>query len=256
MIEKKLKECFKNNEDFSRFKNDKFTGYLRREFINEALTECIENIEKYLKESQIFKDSRTTRAGIATLNNGKKVFIKSFNNKGLLYTLKYIFRKARAFRVWNAARAMELSGAPTPRPIAALAEYKFGIPGNSYLIREVVPNVVDTLDFFKKMENDDNLKKVYINSAALLLKQIHDSGIYHGDAKCSNIYISQNDSEFSYGLWDLLSCKIFKNSVPRNYRIKEISHIAWSFAEISNRIKETVDENDIRQQFFKAYFQE
>ena len=256
MIEKEIRECFKNNIQFSNFKNHKFTGYLRREFANEALMDCIENLEEYLNKSQIFKDSRTTRAGIATLQDGKSVFIKSFNNKGLIYTAKYIFRKARAFRVWYAARAMELSGAPTPCPIAALAEYKFGIPGNSYLIREVVPNIIDTLDFFKKMENNKDLQESYINSAALLLKQIHDSGIYHGDAKCSNIYISQNDNKYTYGLWDLLSCRIFKNSVPRNYRIKELTHTAWSFAEISNREQNRVDENNIRQLFFKAYYQE
>jgi serine/threonine protein kinase len=254
MIKRQLTECFKENKEFAHYKNKNFTGYLRKAFLNDAVEDCIINIEEYLEKSHIFKDSRTTRAGIATLKDGKQVFIKSFNNKGALYTLKYIFRKARSFRVWYAAHAMELAAVPTPLPIAALAEYNFGIPGNSYLIREVVPDVVDTLNFFEKIKNNNDLKISYINSAAALLKQIHDAGIYHGDAKCSNIYISRKQNGYEYGLWDLLSCRIFANPVSQKLRVKELSHTAWSFSEISNRKKETVDENEIRKLFFQAYF--
>ena len=252
-MNKNLKNCFGNNNDFKKIRTPRFSGFLRKQFENDALMECIENIDEFLNKSQIYKDSRTTKAGVTTLGDGKEVFIKSFNNKGFSYTLKYVFRKARSFRVWYAAQAMELANTPTPTPMAAIAEYKYGIPGNSYLIREVVPNIVSTLDFFKLMRTDELLKKSYIKQIALLLKQIHDAGIYHGDAKCSNIYVSKNPQGYNYGLWDLLSCKIFENSVPIKMRMKEINHTAWSFAEISNRNSTIENEENIRQLIIKNY---
>ena len=149
--------CFKKNDDFLPFKNAKGIGIIRKKDDSDALQECIADPDKWLARSEIMKDSRTTTAGVIKLSNGEEVFIKRFNNKGFIYTLKYLFREARPFRVWKAAWAFEQNNIPTPLPMAAMADYKNGIPQNAYLIRHTVPNIISTLDFFAKLKDDKNI---------------------------------------------------------------------------------------------------
>jgi len=246
--------CFQKNDDFLPLKEKGIVAVIRKQDDCPELRDCIKNPEEYLNKAEIFKDSRTTKAGIVTLNNNKEVFIKRFNRKSFTYTLKYIFREARPFRVWRSAWAFANAGIPTPKPMAALADYKYGIPGNAYLIRNVVPEIVSTLDFFAELKNNKKLSNAYLDAIAAMILKMHNSGIYHGDAKCSNIYVeSLGKDQYSYGLWDLLSCRVFQNTVSNTLRQKELSHIAWSFAEISNRDGVTIDENDVKKQLQEKY---
>jgi serine/threonine protein kinase len=249
----KIKLCFRENDTFGLYKNKKGFGYFRKLFDEPALMECLESPDAFLDYGDIMKDSRTTKAALSELPNGKKIFIKRFNNKGTVYTAKYLFRHARPFRVWRIAWAMEQAKIPTPMPMAAFAEYKFGIPGNAYLIREVVDNVIETLDFFKLMKSDNNLSESFLKNIASLFKTMHDKGIYHGDAKCSNIFVTEKNGKFEYGVWDLLSCKLFNADVPQKFRQKELKHIAWSFAEISNRNSNVIDEIEINEKLNSYY---
>lgn len=246
--------CFQDNKDFFPVELPNGMAIVRRKDDCPELQDCLKDPEKWLDKADILKDSRTTTAGVVTLVKGKEIFIKRFNNKGLAYTLKYMFREARPFRVWNAAWALEKAGVPTPRPMAALAKYKCGFPGNAYLIRNVVPDIVPTLDFFAKMKEIDDLKASYIKSVAVMFAKMHDAGIYHGDAKCSNIYVEEcGKDKYAYGVWDLLSCKFGPSPVAKAFRDKEISRIAWSFAEIIKRIGADADEFEIKKQIMQAY---
>lgn len=246
--------CFCNNADFLPLNLATGKAVIRKKDDSPELRECIKNPGHFLNDAEIVKDSRTTKAGLLKLPDGKEVFIKCFNRKGFLYTLKYMFREARPFRVWKAAWCFEKAGIPTPRPMAALATYKNGIPGNAYLIRNTVPDVVPTLEFFNQLMDNEQLKNSYLSAIALMIAKMHDAGIYHGDAKCSNIYVEKcGENKYSYGLWDLLSCRVFNKPLPKVWREKEISHIAWSFAEISNRQRKTVDEEDIYEQLSDEY---
>ena len=246
--------CFCENADFMPVELTDGTAIIRKKDDSPDLQDCLKDPDQWLHNAEIMKDSRTTKAGIVKLNDSKEIFIKRFNNKGFVYTLKYMFREARPFRVLTAAWALEQAGIPTPRPMAAIAKYKCGFPGNAYLIRNVVPDIMPTLDFFAKLRKNPELRESYLRSVAALYAKMHKAGIYHGDAKCSNIYIEEcGNDNFSYGVWDLLSCKITNSPTSDALREKEISRIAWSFAEISNREEKTVSESEIKQQLNKFY---
>ena len=47
--------------------------------------------DSFLDKGIILKDSRTTKGGIVEIDN-RKYFLKRYYNKGLIYTLKYLFR--------------------------------------------------------------------------------------------------------------------------------------------------------------------
>lgn len=238
--------CFQDNSDFIPVKFSGSMAVIRRKDDSAELRECVKNPDSFLNNVEILKDSRTTKAGIVEFADGKEVFIKRFNNKGLIYSLKYIFREARPFRVWRAAWALEKAGIPTPRPMAAIAKYRAGFPTQAYLIRNIVPDVVPTLDFFAKMNKNNELRKLYLKSIATLFAKMHNAGIYHGDAKCSNIYVEDcGKDRYAYGVWDLLSCRVGKKPIPEALRKKEISRIAHSFTEITKRTGSAVDETKI-----------
>jgi tRNA A-37 threonylcarbamoyl transferase component Bud32 len=246
--------CFQDNADFSPFTLEKGVALIRKKDNSSALQDCIKNPDQWLNDSEIMKDSRTTKAGIIKLADDQEVFVKCFNNKGFVYSMKYMLREARPFRVWRVAWAMEKAGIPTPRPMAAIANYKCGFPGNAYLIRHVVPDIVPTLDFFAKLKDNAELQESYIETVAAMFAKMHDAGIYHGDAKCSNIYVEDcGNDKFAYGVWDLLSCRTGNKPISEDLREKEISRIAWSFAEISNRNDITVAESEIKQQLNDKY---
>ncbi|OIO37554.1 MAG: hypothetical protein AUJ72_04305 [Candidatus Omnitrophica bacterium CG1_02_46_14] len=246
--------CFQDNKDFMTVALPGGMAIVRRKDDAPELQECLQHPEKLLDKADILKDSRTTTAGVVKLLKNKEVFIKRFNNKGLAYSLKYMFREARPFRVWRAAWALEKAGIPTPRPMAALAKYNCGFPGNAYLIRNVVPDIVPTLDFFIKVKESEELQKSYIQSIALMFAKMHDAGIYHGDAKCSNIYVEAcGKDKFAYGVWDLLSCRFGNNPISKTFREKEISRIAWSFTEIFKRLGAEVDKGDIKAKIMHEY---
>lgn len=246
--------CFRKNDHFLPFEVEEGVAVIRKKDDSPELRECLKDSDKFLNDAEIVKDSRTTKAGLFNLTKNKEVFIKRFNRKGFIYTLKYMFREARPFRVWSAAWAFEKAGIPTPRPMAALAKYKYGIPGNAYLIRNTVPDIIPTLDFFAKLKENEDLRNSYLAAIAQMVAIMHDAGIYHGDAKCSNIYVEEcGKNQYSYGLWDLLSCRVYKKPLSRVWREKEIAHIAWSFAEISNRQEKTVNEAEIKKQLSKEY---
>ena len=246
--------CFQNNTDFKLCRLPSSMIIIRKKDDSPALQDCIENLNQYLNNSKIMKDSRTTKAGITKLTDQQDVFIKCFNNKGIAYTVRYIFREARPFRVWRAAWAMEKAGIPTPQLMAAIAKYKCGLPCNAYLIRYVVPNVISTIDFFKKLKDSAELRNSYIEAVAAIFAKMHNAGIYHGDAKCSNIYIEdRGNNQFAYGVWDLLSCKIKPKPISQNLRNKELSRIAWSFSEITKRIDSDIEEYEIKKQLENKY---
>jgi len=247
--------CFGENKDFLSLRTEKGRGFIRKEFDSPDLRNALKNIDSLFDDAEIFKDSRTTKAGITQINN-RDIFIKRFNNKGFTYSLKYILRKPRPFRVWRAAWALEEAGIPTPKPMAALAEFKGAVfPRDAYLIREVVPDIISTLDFFKIILKDDSLRKDFIKSASAMFAKMHSAGIYHGDAKCSNIYISRNKvtETYEYGVWDLLSCRLANHAIDTTLRHREIARFANSFAEITNRLEESLPEDVTENNIFKIY---
>ena len=251
-----LNYCFQNNADFTPLQTLRGRGIIRKKYDSDTLRELLENPGKLFKDAEIFKDSRTTKAGIVHLKipDVTELFIKSFNNKGFIYTVRYIFREPRPFRVWRTAWKLQQAGIPTPEPIAAIAEFSWGfIPGNAYLIRNVVPDIVSTLEFFREMLPDDNLRKSFIQSALKLFAGMHNAGIFHGDAKCSNIYICKKGEDFSYGVWDLLSCRIFSEPLKPALRTKEIARFADSFAEIAGRLNITLPDHATKKNILEMY---
>ncbi len=246
--------CFSNNSDFLKIARGVNLVIIRRSADSRAMRECLENPEKYLDVSNIIKDSRSTKAGIATLSDGTSVFIKRYNNKGLRYTLKYMFSSAKPFRTWKAAWHLEMNGIPTPRPLAAAASRTAGVLTSAYLIAESVSGIIPTLDFCAIMYGDMKIQKVFATSVASMMSKMHDAGMYHGDTKLSNIFVSgYPKGTFSFGFWDLDSVDIRSKPICENLRASELGRTVSSFIELGVKFGKKIQRDEIAGLFLKSY---
>jgi len=214
--------------------------------------------ETLLDSADILKDSRSTKAGIAHWPGEPErrplLFVKRHNIKSAVHAAKYALRKPRAFREFRASRQIEALGLPTPKPLAALATRRAGlIPGPSYFIAEAVRNVVPTLDFLRDAFADSALTEEYVAAVTGFLSKLHSAGILHGDAKCSNFFVVRAGDAFSYGLWDLLSCRFRGAPVGRQDAEKEAARFADSLAKIAARLSMEPPDAAARGAVLRAY---
>jgi len=207
-----------------------------------------------MEKGLVVKNSRTTKAVLSALDNGKAVFIKRYNNKGLKYSLKYMARKARAFRAWKSAWTIEVCGVPTPQNIAAVSFRKFGILKSAYLITECLPNTVDVLDFYKIIQKNEKLRDQYVDDIVRMIAILHENGIRHGDLKLSNIYIQfHGKDQYSFGMWDLDGTKYYKDGLTDEVRRAELARVIASYIELGLRIDIKLNQSDIENMFLDCY---
>jgi len=200
--------------------------------------EILSDIESLLCRGKILKDSRSTKAVISEIGS-LKVFIKRYNSRSFGHCLKNSLREPRAFRSFRNALAYLDCGIQTPEPVAAISRREHGILKNSYLVSVAVANAVPTLDFFRTAAENCEIRNKYLFDIADILYRMHSCGIVHGDTKLSNFYVSSKNqpaSEFSMGIWDLDSTRIGKVEASKNERIKELTRVIVSWAEISERL--------------------
>ncbi len=252
-IKKIRSECLQNNPDFKayRFGSNRFV--INKKFDSEQFRKEILNPSTLLEKSEILKDSRTTKAGLTKLEDETTVFIKKYNYKGLKFGLKYLLRKARAFRAWQSAWALECCGVPTPVNIAAFSFRKFGWYKSAYLITEVMDNLIELLDFYREMVASTDLQVQYADEVTKMLSEIHEKGISHGDLKLSNIYVQKSDEVYSFGLWDLDGTKFHGKPLGVQKRSAELARLIASYVELGMRIDIKVNSEKAVDLFLSAY---
>lgn len=246
--------CSCNNADFLKEAYGSKLILIRRSEDSSALRKCVDGCERYLGMAELLKNSCSTKAGIVKLEDGTEVFIKRYNNKGFFYTLKYVFRKTRAFHSWYMAWCYELNGIPTPRPLATIAERKAGMLESAYLIVESVPDLIPALDFCRILLDDTGLLKKYSDSVCAMFANMHRAGIRHGDTKFSNIYVRKTKRGCAFGLWDLDGGKIFNKPLDGKSRTAEVSRTISSYVDIAGRLGRTVETADIMDLFIDSYY--
>lgn len=223
------------------------------------LADALRDPEALLASASILKDSRSTKAGVATWPGDParkpRLFVKRHNIKSRIHAAKYAFRTPRAFREFRASARIEALGLPTPRPLAALAtKRRAGLfPGPSYFVAEAVEGAVPTLDFLRAAFSDEALASEYVSAVAGFLARMHDAGVIHGDAKCSNFFAAKTVDCYAFGLWDLLSCRFRGAPAGDAEREKEIGRFADSLAAIAERLSMELPETASRQSILDAY---
>ncbi len=229
--------------DFKNIKEGANFAIYNNKYDKELISLCFDNPDQLFKTGTILKDSRTTKAAIIKVQN-TDIFLKRYNNKGLKFTLRYIFRKARSFRAWKAAIILTKLNIPTPLPIIAMQKKNLFILEAGYLFTETLTNLVSLEKFLDIAIKDETIFANFANVIMNYLKILHNNGIEHRDFKMNNIYIQdQANNKFSFGLWDLDSLKMRKKEVSKEKREKDISRLAKSLTEICKEFNIPTNKN-------------
>ncbi len=164
---------------------------------DQDLFRLLTGIDQNMMSGKKLKDSRTTTAVLLT--GSRPLFIKRTNNKDLQFTLRYLFRSARAFRAAYAAELFRRLDIPTPAVFAA-GESRSGLILNcGYLVTEAVSNAGEIADLVASSPEPLAEIRRFFAAAGEMMQRLHEKHLIHGDLKIHNFYLSGA----TYGIWDL-----------------------------------------------------
>jgi tRNA A-37 threonylcarbamoyl transferase component Bud32 len=227
-------------------------GFVRTAGAYPEMKQFLYSPDSFLDKGRILKNSRSTRAAIVEIDH-RQYFLKRYNNKGLIYSLKYLFRQSRPFNVWNSSLLIRKLGIPCPEVIAALSHRRFGILTASYLLTESIDGNIQPEDYIRESAVKPDIYVKFQSRMCAYLKKMHDAGIRHGDLKLNNIYCRKDSDGLEFGLYDFDGTDAFRKPLSQEMRIKEYARIISSWIIISNRIGVPVDRERIISGFSKKY---
>lgn len=180
------------------------------------------NIDALIDTNATLKNSKKTSAKLFSVDSdvffGKHV---RFYNKVFYSRLRYIVQPTRDLWAAWIAKKLESCGIPTPKVYAIGQRKNLGIITDTYIITEALLDAQSVHDLV--YAHPDNALST-LKLAGGTLRQLHDSGVTHGDAKLANLYI-QNQK---MGFWDLDSAKIFKGQVPKMLILEDLARFLSS----------------------------
>ena len=188
------------------------------------------NIDKLIDTDATLKSSKKTSAKLFSVDSdvffGKHV---RFYNKVFYSRLRYIIQPTRDLWAAWIAKKLENSGILTPKVYAIGQRKNLGIITDTYIITEALLDAQSLHDFVYMRPND---ALSILERGGKAIRQLHNAGVTHGDAKLANLYL-QNEK---IGFWDLDSAKIFKGQVPKMLILEDLARFLSSFLR-------TVDES-------------
>lgn len=169
------------------------------------LNSGFENFESFVKNIQTyFKQNNETihkaRNELKILNyNETSVVVKSFKVPHFINKIVYTF-----FKDSKAKKSYDYSikiGDFTPKPIAYMVFYKFGLIAESYFISEEFK-----YDFTIREpllnDNFEDKEKIF-QQFAKFTYELHEAGIFHQDYSPGNILVKKEQNEYIFKIVDI-----------------------------------------------------
>jgi tRNA A-37 threonylcarbamoyl transferase component Bud32 len=181
----------------------------------------------------MIKNSNTTSSCILPLmiaGETAGIFIKRYNYQSSLYAFKHLFRSSRGKRSWRAAHVLLARGVPTPMPVACAEKRRARVLRESFLITHNIAQAMPLSKLFpdagpgtgggRPVDKADLIRR-----AALLVRTMHERGIWHRDLKAANILLQQiPGSATRFYLTDLDGVRI-KDAVRPAERIRDLARL-------------------------------
>lgn len=198
-----------------------------RDCVNPRL---LRRIDSCFERGVLLKDTRSTTAALAAVSHkGTPVFLKRTNNKGLIFSLKYLFRCSRVFRAARAAFRLDELGIRTPRVLLAGERRRGLILKAGYLVTTTAPEIHSVAWLLRETGAPEAVLESFLAYAAESTARLHAGGLEHGDLKTINFYFTgQWGPETEYGIWDLDSVRCHKSGVPLERIEKELARVVFS----------------------------
>jgi len=240
----------KSNDDFIFEKNYYgFRCHIKRTKATSELRGCMAEINDCLNNSSIAKDEKYVKAGIFELEDHGRLFIKKY--KGNSIGIKNFFSSCKPIRMWKASILLEKKGISVPSPQAVMIGKTYLKRKDSYLITDAV-NDISSDSFYINAITDPELRIIFFTKLSNLMTSIHKAGIYHGDCKLSNFFISGEISNYTIGILDLDGSTIH-NSIKKNHILKDAGRFIAAVSEFSATRKCLDIKNELIAIFISVY---
>ena len=186
--------------------------------------------------ARIVKDSPTTRAAVITLEvdgASRALHLKRLNRRGMEFTVKYLFQRSRARRLFRSLVALNERGVPTLRPVAAISERAGPFLRRSFLITEQI-EAKPLFDVWEKdiypSGNPPGRRRKIMRDVARLIARMHTAGVFHRDLKSSNILIAADGGPV---IADLDGTRLGSN-VSYRQRVRDLARLSTSLVPLAN----------------------
>ena len=209
--------------------NTRFKRYAFADGISDELKDAFRDAEGLILRAELIKNSRSTTAGIFSLND-KKYFIKRSNVNSLSERIRRIGRVPRSTRNLLAAEKLTEIGILTPKVYLSLETGSNFLPAACYLITEAYPHPMTAGKNFAELIKFFNGEENLVETICAMVIKMHCSSLTHGDLKSSNIMaIKDADGSFQLGLFDLDGVQWHGSSCPEKAVVKDLARMASSF---------------------------
>ena len=235
----------------------RYKRYWFAEGIDPALKALFRMVEHPLQRSRVVKNSRSTSAGIISVEN-KKYFVKRSNVNSFWERFRRIGRLPRSERNALIATRLEAINVRTPKVYMSLATGPRWLPAASYLITEALAEPLCVSQQLPELCQFYGGRQALIKAMCDLMYKMHAGGVEHGDLKLSNWLVERKGSaDWQLGVFDLDGSCVYAGSCPEKICIKELARAASSFCiySLRNNIIQQHEVEEVRVLWCKAYAQ-
>ncbi len=240
--------------------NDNWCVYLSQAFLNIGHGHCKNNENPF--KSIMSNISKITSSKDATVHKGNidiggnrkiEVFLKEYHYRSFSDKIKHLIRKNRASRSVIAAELLSLHGFCAPRTIAYGWKKSLSfINERPFTLTESVADSKNIYEIFEKFNNKSSFvntkkKREFIRNFGREIGKLHATGFSHGDLRCGNILVQENNDRWLFHYIDNERTKCFKR-LPMKLRIKNL-------VQINMLCSSAISRTD-RLRFFKEYIKE
>lgn len=261
-----MKKSFQTLPSFSLIKKDGVTFLLKNSFKDLLIRLGIEEWKTFLQNNlsnTTFLEGRTSHPSFP-IQEGMRMVIRQYSHGGLLRGLTrtlFLFgsRSLQELALTEEIRACRI---PTVEPIGAIHQSVSPFFYRAYLLTLEIPQAIDLIQYFRRIgnkpsPNDLSQKRQVIRSVAILIRQFHQEGFFHGDLQLKNILLSGEqvfliDFDRSYRRQPLPLNKKIKNLLRLNRSIekwrrlglpitrRDCWRLLWTYAEDDPEIQRAI----------------
>lgn len=214
-----LERTLEENRDFTVVEVAGLVWHVRRELLGPELRDVLADPDAFLRPGpDLLKDGRGTTVG-KTPGAG---VLKRFNLKRYRNLVRNQITGSRARLAYQQAYHLETMGIRTARAIAFADRTRLGCIYRSYLLTELVPDVMPGADAFRAWEGRrPRLKRRVLVDAGRTIGRLHDAGFSNRDLKASNLLVNEGGE-----VWVIdLDGVAHQPRVPEEQRLKNLRRI-------------------------------
>ena len=151
-----------------------------------------------------------------------KLVIKSYRSISLFNRVIYgRLRQSKSVRAYTNAMHLLSLGITTPKPIAAIDNYRRGVLRESMFIAEL--SEFHPIDFVSVSERD---RDALLDALAQFIARIHMLGVQHNDLNPANLRYRKGEGGYEFELIDNNRMTVRYRALTEQERLKDLRHFS------------------------------